>query len=81
MKIKAPYLLIGLDVRVASSRDPTLVNLNGKIVYESRNMLYMKIDNTIKMIPKSIIRLESTDGSIIEGNDIIGRPEDRIRRR
>ncbi|MEM2856207.1 MAG: ribonuclease P protein subunit [Candidatus Nitrosocaldaceae archaeon] len=73
--------LLGLNVRIIDSRDPTLLNLTGKIVYESKNMIHLLTNNSIKMIPKQVIRLESiADASIIEGKDIIGRPEDRIRR-
>lgn len=81
--------LIGLDLVVEESRDPTLQGLNGKIMFESRNMLYLKVSNgskgyRIKAIPKGIARFLFIlpDGSrcMVEGKDLIGRPEDRIER-
>ncbi len=79
--------LIGLDVVVEESRDPTLRGLNGKVVFERRNMLYLMSGAEgyrIKAIPKGVTRLLFTlpDGSrcIVEGKDLIGRPEDRIER-
>ncbi|MFN4336356.1 MAG: ribonuclease P protein component 1 [Candidatus Nitrosocaldus sp.] len=79
--------LIGLDVVVEDSKDPTLKGLNGKIVFESKNMLYIRInaeDCRIKAVPKGIARLlfilPDKSRCIVEGKDLIGRPEDRIER-
>ena len=74
---------IGLDLRVIDSKDPTLINLQGKVLYETKNLLFIKTNNMIKKIPKGIVILEfniNGKSCIIQGNSIIGRPEDRIRR-
>ena len=74
--------LIGLHVKVIDSNDPALINLEGEIVYESKNMLFINA-NKIKKVPKSIVKLEfiiDDSKCIVDGKDIIGRPEDRIRR-
>ncbi|MCS7141095.1 MAG: ribonuclease P protein subunit [Candidatus Nitrosocaldus sp.] len=80
--------LIGLDLTVEGSRDPTLLGLHGRVVYESRNMLHIRVNDSngyrIKAVPKGITTLLFIlpDGSrrIIEGKDLIGRPEDRVER-
>ena len=74
--------LIGLDAKIIDSTDPNLIDREGRIVYETKNMLFIEMDS-IKKIPKSIVKLElliDDDRCIIDGKDIIGRPEDRIRR-
>ncbi len=75
--------LIGLYVNVVESSNHTLNGMNGRVVYESKNMLYISNDyKHIKMIPKrrSVLEFFLQDGTrcIVKGNDLIGRPEDRI---
>ena len=76
--------LIGQSVRIVDSRDPSLKNVTGKIVYETKNVLIINSDrNTIK-VPKNIVRvsLRLSDGNdcMINGSDLVGRSEDRIQR-
>ncbi len=79
--------LIGLYASVVESSNATLNGLSGRIVFESKNMLYIVVDDKykrVKMVPKNSVTLSFTlpDGStcIVKGNDLIGRPEDRIER-
>lgn len=80
--------LIGLDLVVEESMDPTIQGLNGRVVFESKNMLYVRVYDgegyRIKAVSKGIARFMFTlpDGSMcrVEGKDLIGRPEDRIER-
>jgi ribonuclease P protein subunit POP4 len=76
--------LIGLEARVVESSDPSYLNLNGKIVYETRNMLFLQTDMKTKMIPKNInkflFKLPDDSQCLINGLDLVGRPEDRIQR-
>ncbi|RMF31572.1 MAG: ribonuclease P protein subunit [Candidatus Nitrosothermus koennekii] len=75
--------LIGLDTKIIDSNNPILINKEDKIIYESKNMLFIKINNSMKKVPKSIVKLEfviDDNKCIINGKDIIGKPEDRIRR-
>lgn len=76
--------LIGRRVKIIESRDPTLLNLSGEIVYETKNMLFIKdTNNIIKKVAKNIIKLQifvDNETYIIDGKDIVGRPEDRIKR-
>lgn len=76
--------LIGLHASIIESSNAALVGLSGKVVFESKNMLYIAVNKSIKMVPKNSVRVLFTlpDGSkcIVKGNDLIGRPEDRIER-
>ncbi|MFQ5970231.1 MAG: ribonuclease P protein component 1 [Nitrososphaerales archaeon] len=76
--------LIGLFAKVIDSKNPLLKNLQGKIVYETRNILVIDFNQNTKNIPKKIVKLSLRlpDGSdcIIDGVHLVGRPEDRINR-
>jgi ribonuclease P protein subunit POP4 len=77
--------LIGLDVRVDNSSDPTQIGVSGKIIDETYNMLIVKQNDKIKMVPKSIsvFTLILPDGEEVEvdGARLIGKPEERVRRK
>ena len=76
--------LIGIDAKIVESMDPTLEKVSGKIVYETKNMLMLNVNNKMKMIPKKVVKLalELPDNSecLVNGSDLVGRPEDRIQR-
>ncbi len=76
--------LIGLDAEIVNSKDPSLKNLQGRIVYETKNLLMIDVNKKIKRIPKDTIvlslKLPDGDGCVISGSDLVGRPEDRIQR-
>ncbi len=76
--------LIGQPVMILDSTDPSMKNMHGKIVYETKNLLVINKGQNIVKIPKSIvtISLQLPDGEdcVINGTDLVGRPEDRIQR-
>jgi len=76
--------LIGLSAEIVDSKDPSLKNLRGKIVHETKNVLMFNVEHKTKKIPKNIVTLslKLPDGiaCIVNGNDLVGRPEDRIQR-
>ena len=76
--------LIGIDVEVLESNDPSLKNMYGKIMYETKNMLVLRVDKEMKMIPKKVtklaLKLPGNIRCLISGSDLVGRPEDRIQR-
>ncbi len=77
--------LIGLELSIIESRNPSLVGLHGTIVDESRNMLSILVDNEIKKIPKQIciFKIKLPDGSRIKiiGKTLVERPENRLKKR
>ena len=73
---------IGLTIKISECSQTGLTNLTGKIIFETKNMLVLRTLNGIKKIPKKIILkcilyLPSTV-CFIRGNQLIGRPEDRV---
>jgi ribonuclease P protein subunit POP4 len=74
---------IGLKIKISESSQTSLKNISGKIIFETKNMLIVRtLNNGIKKIPKKIILqcilyLPSTV-CFIKGNQLIGRPEDRV---
>ena len=82
--------LIGLRVRVAESTDPPLRGLSGVVVDESYNMLVVETKKAGK--PAAEKRLSKRNSVFIfalpnkvkvkvEGRLLVGRPEDRIKKK
>jgi len=74
--------LIGLKIKLCECSQSSILNLSGQIIFETKNLLIVRTLNRIKKIPKNIILkcilyLPST-ACFIRGNQLIGRPEDRI---
>lgn len=76
--------LIGIEARIVESKDPMLMNISGKIVYETRKMLMLNVNGESKMIPKPItklmLKLSDNVTCVVNGTDLVGRPEDRIQK-
>jgi ribonuclease P protein subunit POP4 len=74
-------MLIGKKIKIAESRDKTLLGVSGQIVDETRNTLVVQTATSRKKIPKSIvtIQLDAADKSFrLQGSDLIGTPQERI---
>jgi RNase P/RNase MRP subunit p29 len=71
--------IIGEDVRVAAARDAVLLGLKGKVVLETMHTLTIRTDTKRKVVlPKTGSALELSSGTIVIGDDLEGRLEDRI---
>ena len=79
------YEFIGLETTVVKSSNPDVVGISGKVVDETRNTLTILQDNTEKVIVKdtSVFEFVLPDKTVVEidGKVIMGRPEDRLKRR
>jgi len=77
--------LIGLNARIAKSTNPSLERLKGTILSETRNTIIFLRDGKEKSIVKdtSIFHFTLPDGTALEidGKLLVGRPEDRIKKR
>lgn len=75
---------IGLKASVVESKQPSYRGINGIVVDETRNTLVIRQKNEDKAVVKNISVFHFTlpDGTIVEidGNSILGRPEDRVKR-
>ncbi len=77
--------LIGLNARVVKSTNPSNVGIHGKVIDETRNTLTIRNEDNTHKIPKetSIFQFKLQNGTVVEveGNAIVGRPEDRVKKR
>jgi ribonuclease P protein subunit POP4 len=76
---------IGLDAKVVRSTNPSYVGISGQVVDETRNTLVIRHKNGDKVIIKesAVFHFTLPNGTIVEveGNAILGRPEDRVKKR
>jgi ribonuclease P protein subunit POP4 len=76
--------LIGLRVRVASTKDPTLAGLEGTVRNETRNTLVIEARGRMLTVPKSgasfLFQLSSGENSTVDGDALRFRPEDRVKK-
>ena len=70
---------IGRDTTVTASPHPGYVGLSGKVVNETMRTLHVLTDSGVKMIPKSASTFHLL-GYEINGQHIMFRPEDRIKK-
>ncbi|MCS7124659.1 MAG: ribonuclease P protein component 1 [Candidatus Bathyarchaeota archaeon] len=79
------YEFIGTEVKVAKSKNPSCVGIRGKILDETRNTFIVLHDGERKMIVKNtaIFHFKFSDGTVVEidGKLLVGRPEDRLKKR
>jgi len=77
--------LIGLDAKVTKSTNRDSIGISGKVIDETRNTLVIRQNNSDKIVPKetTIFQFTLPNGSIVEveGNVIMGRPEDRVKKK
>ncbi len=81
--------LIGLDTKVVSSTNSSLIGIEGRIVDETKNVLIIETDAQEKKIPKSCssfrFTIPSVDGKRylpltlkVDGRLLLSQPENRI---
>jgi ribonuclease P protein subunit POP4 len=76
---------IGLETKVVKSSNPSVVGMSGKVVDETRNTFTVLHDDKQKVVVKdtAVFDFVMPDGTVVEidGKVLIGRPEERIKRR
>lgn len=75
--------LVGLNVEVSSSTDPTQIGIRGIVIDETTNLLIISTaDNKIKKIPKKncIFTFFIPDPVVVRGKDIAYSPAERLKR-
>ena len=79
------HCLIGLNVKVIQSSNSQHLNIMGKVIDETKKTLIIKTDRTEKQIPKkdSVFQFNLPDNCVVEvkGNLLLGRPEERIKKK
>jgi ribonuclease P protein subunit POP4 len=76
---------IGLNAKVMKSSNPEYISINGEVVDETRNTLVILHGKKEKIIIKNVTVFHFTlpDGTVVEidGKSIVGRPENRIKKK
>ncbi|PUA33414.1 MAG: hypothetical protein B7O98_03045 [Zestosphaera tikiterensis] len=78
--------LIGLQVIVKDHTDPSLMGVKGLVVDETQNMLEIeRLDDGRRLkVPKAggayLFKLENNSFVLVNGDKLLGRPEDRLKR-
>lgn len=77
--------LIGLEVDVIEDSNPSNESISGRVVDESRNTLLIQQEGNAKRVAKrtAVFRFRLPDGTRVEveGSAIVGRPEDRVKKK
>jgi len=77
--------LIGLKVKIKQSKNKAQVGLSGRVVDETYKMLKIETNKDEKSIPKDItifiFTLPNGTKVQVDGKVLIGRPEDRIKKK
>ena len=78
--------LIGLLIEVIDSTHKGYIGISGIVIDETMNMIkILSQDKKIRMIPKEtcIFKIALPDGTIlkVDGKVLLGRPEDRLKKK
>jgi len=77
--------LIGLEIEIKESKNPSQVGLKGRVIGETYSMLEIETAKGEKNIPKDItifiFKLPNGTKVQVDGKVLIGRPEDRIKKK
>ena len=79
------YEFIGLEIKVVKSSNPAVVGITGRVDDETRNTLVILYNGEQKVVIKdtAVFEFVMPDGTVVEidGKVIMGRPEDRLKKR
>jgi ribonuclease P protein subunit POP4 len=73
--------LIGLEATVMKSNNEQITGISGKVVDETKSMLFLNTINGIKKIPKENAEWKFSfdkNESIVDGNLLTKRPQERL---
>lgn len=77
--------IIGLEAKIVRSSNKDIININGKIIDETRKTVTLKTEtqNVIAIKTGCTFEIKTKDRKIIEinGKLLYGRPEERIRKK
>lgn len=75
--------LIGMNTRIANSKNKNHAGIAGTIIDETKNTITIKTKEGNKMLMKDSLVLELQKGSqkfLVDGKLLLARPEDRIKK-
>ncbi len=65
--------LIGLYAEVIDCKDRSQIGIEGRVIYETKNLLYLRHDSKTKKVVKKISKFRFThdgDSFVVDGNEI-----------
>jgi len=75
---------IGTEAKIAKSKDPSYAGMSGRIVDETRKTFTISREGRRKTVIKdlAVFHFRLSDGTIVEidGELLMGRPEDRLKK-
>lgn len=71
-------MIIGKTIEVMHSTNPCDLHIKGRVIDETRNMILVHQGGLKRLIKKNVIIL--LENQEIDGKELVGRPEDRIKR-
>ncbi len=79
LETTSEFDLIGQDVTITNSKNKEIIGINGKVIFETKNMISLETSNGKKEIPKDICELSNENG-IIHFNPLkmSKRPHERL---
>lgn len=75
---------IGTDIEIADAKNKGTIGLNGRVVDETKNMLIIEHHGQVKRLIKDHVTIRiAIKGKTYEinGKLLVGRPEDRLKKR
>ena len=76
--------LIGLQAKIKDHVDPSLIGIEGEVINETMKMLELRSGNIERKVPKEggvfLFKLGRNQTVEIRGDDIMGRPVDRLKK-
>jgi len=73
--------LIGLEASITKSNNREIIGISGKVIDETKSMLFINTKSGIKKIPKEITEWEFSfhdNKLIVDGNLLAKRPQERL---
>jgi len=75
-----PHELIGQEVEIVKSTNPSHFGIKGKVVDETKSTIKIKQQNGIKVLLKNNVHFKIIKtGEVVSGEEIAKRPEERIK--
>jgi ribonuclease P protein subunit POP4 len=72
--------LVGLDAQVIDSKDRAQVGIKGKVIRETKNLLFLDDKNKVREVVKKVSTFKFRNGSesfVVNGEEINFRPYER----
>ena len=79
-KITKFQAIIGKKIKIIDSKNPSLLELKGLVLDETKNMLTLESSGGIKKIVKKDCIFAIENQKNIKGSELVGSPADRLKR-